>query len=222
MAFIGFGAAFLGKAFVASLSGDTSTRMGVMHALYGVGAMCTPLVSTQFAQLPRWSFGYLVHTGLALTSAVFTALTSKFKSQGGVSSHRVLAASACYLYATHWLAHHMVAGCLKEVGEPLHEKTDDSLKGTNNTIGGWIVTFVIDKRHGGPSAGYISSGFFGGLTIGPLALLPLNKKAIVLALWEPGTAALQSPIFIRQAIEPSHFANPCFVYSRFALAYMGY
>jgi hypothetical protein len=27
---------------------------------------------------------------------------------------------------------------------------------------GWIVTYVIHVRHGGPSSGYISSGFFGG------------------------------------------------------------
>jgi len=27
---------------------------------------------------------------------------------------------------------------------------------------GWIVTYVIQVRHGGPSSGYISSGFFGG------------------------------------------------------------
>ena len=64
------------------------------------------------------------------------------------------------------------------------------------TIGGWIVTYVIDVRHGGPSAGYISSGFFGGtfqftfflkitkaslsillpgLTFGRVALLWVNK-----------------------------------------------
>ena len=48
--------------------------------------------------------------------------------------------------------------------------------GLEFSIGSWIVTFVINERHGGPSAGYISSGFFGGLTVGRLALLPLNKK----------------------------------------------
>ena len=34
----------------------------------------------------------------------------------------------------------------------------------NNTVcaAGWIVTYVIQVRHGGPSSGYISSGFFGG------------------------------------------------------------
>ena len=35
--------------------------------------------------------------------------------------------------------------------------------GVEVTIGGWIVTFVIDKRGGGTSAGYMSSGFFGGM-----------------------------------------------------------
>ncbi|PIL23351.1 MFS general substrate transporter [Ganoderma sinense ZZ0214-1] len=175
--FVGFGAAFLdagSNAFVASLSGDTSTKMGVMHAIYGVGAMCAPLISTQFAQLRRWSFGYLVHVGLVLMNAAFQAFTFRFKSE---------------------------AECLEEAGEPAHEKTEDSLKGVNKykqifslravhlmafflftyvgvevTIGGWIVTFVINERGGGASAGYISSGFWGGLTIGRLALLPINKK----------------------------------------------
>ena len=40
---------------------------------------------------------------------------------------------------------------------------------------GWIVTFIIDKRHGGPSSGYISSGFFAGMTLGRVGLLWLNK-----------------------------------------------
>ena len=29
-------------------------------------------------------------------------------------------------------------------------------------IAGWTVTYIIQRRGGGPSAGYISSGFFGG------------------------------------------------------------
>ena len=73
------------NAFVVSLSGDTSTKMGILHAVYGVGATCAPLVSTQFAQLRRWSFGYLVHIGLALMSAMFQAFAFKFKSQDGMS-----------------------------------------------------------------------------------------------------------------------------------------
>ena len=41
---------------------------------------------------------------------------------------------------------------------------------------GWIVTFIISERDGGRSAGYISSGFFGGLTVGRIALMWINRK----------------------------------------------
>jgi fucose permease len=34
--------------------------------------------------------------------------------------------------------------------------------GVEVTIGGWIVTYIIDVRGGGPSSGYVSAGFFGG------------------------------------------------------------
>ena len=47
------------------------------------------------------------------------------------------------------------------------------------TIGGWIVTYIIQVRGGGPSSGYVSSGFFGGLTFGRVALLWVNNKVVL-------------------------------------------
>jgi fucose permease len=65
------------------------------------------------------------------------------------------------------------------------------------TIGGWIVTYIINVRGGGPSSGYVSAGFFGGtsfhnniaprfakcrhvgLMIGRVALLWFNKMVTV-------------------------------------------
>jgi hypothetical protein len=35
---------------------------------------------------------------------------------------------------------------------------------------------MINERGGGASAGYVSSGFFGGLALGRVALLWVNKK----------------------------------------------
>lgn len=43
------------------------------------------------------------------------------------------------------------------------------------TLGGWIVTYIIEVRGGGPSSGYVSSGFFGGLTVGRVGLLWVNR-----------------------------------------------
>ncbi|EIW55070.1 MFS general substrate transporter [Trametes versicolor FP-101664 SS1] len=175
--FSGFGVSFLdagSSAFVASLAEDSSSKMGIMHALYGVGAMCAPLVSTQFARFEKWSFVYLVHIGLALINIVLQILAFRFRSQ---------------------------EDCLQETGQAPPEKTKASDGGVNKytqifrlravhlmaffiftyvgvevTIGGWIVTYVINERHGGANSGYISSGFFGGLTLGRVALLWLNKK----------------------------------------------
>ena len=48
--------------------------------------------------------------------------------------------------------------------------------GTEVTVGGWSVTYVQDKRHGGANAGYISSGFFGGLMLGRVLLMWVNRK----------------------------------------------
>ena len=37
-----------------------------------------------------------------------------------------------------------------------------ALTHTANSSEGWIVTFAIEERGGGSSAGYLTSGFFGG------------------------------------------------------------
>lgn len=49
--------------------------------------------------------------------------------------------------------------------------------GTEVTIGGWIVTFLREVRGAGPSAGYVSSGFFGGLTVGRVLHVPVARLA---------------------------------------------
>lgn len=49
----------------------------------GAGAFLAPIVATQFAQLPRWSFHYLVSLGIAIANIIFLALVFGFKSQDG-------------------------------------------------------------------------------------------------------------------------------------------
>ncbi|OCH86759.1 MFS general substrate transporter [Obba rivulosa] len=159
--------------YVASLADNAETKMGILHAVYGLGALSSPLVATQFSQLHHWSFHYLTSLGVAILDTIAQVVVFRFRDQDE---------------------------CLAEIGQPPSEKAastneDNKYKqifrmravhylaffiliyvGVEVTIGGWIVTFVIDVRHGGPSSGYISAGFFGGLTLGRVALLWLNKK----------------------------------------------
>ncbi|KAH9846506.1 MFS general substrate transporter [Lenzites betulinus] len=159
--------------YVASLKENTSTKMGVLHAIYGVGAFAAPLVSTQFAEFHHWSFHYLISLGIALSNSVLLIAVLRFKDQDT---------------------------CLAEIGQaPVHNDTEGSggskykqifrlralhliaffiliYVGVEVTLGGWIVTYVKDLRGGGAKSGYIASGFFGGLTVGRVGLLWVNHK----------------------------------------------
>ncbi|KAI1794440.1 major facilitator superfamily domain-containing protein [Ganoderma leucocontextum] len=173
--FNGYGSAHLNagtNAFLASLSvGTASTRMGILHASYGLGAMASPLLSTQFAQLPRWSFMYLILLGLSLAAALLQSIVFRFRTQ---------------------------EQCWQDIGQPPSPQDSDGILarykkvfrlravhlmalfaftyvGHEVTAGSWIVTYVINQRHGGPSSGYTSSGFYGGLMLGRIALLPVSK-----------------------------------------------
>ncbi|KAI0918795.1 hypothetical protein AcW1_009483 [Taiwanofungus camphoratus] len=144
--------------YVASLENNSSTKMGIMHAVYGLGALSSPLVATQFAQRQRWSFHYLVSLSIACLNTIILIVVIRFRTQDE---------------------------CLAEIGQPPPERTaaqnENKYKqifrlralhflavfifvyvGVEVTIGGWIVTYIIDVRSGGTSSGYISSGFFGG------------------------------------------------------------
>ncbi|KAG7092620.1 hypothetical protein E1B28_008963 [Marasmius oreades] len=156
--------------FVAALKENTETKMGFLHAAYGFGAFAAPLVSTQFSQIERWYLQYLCSLGLAVINVILIVAVFRFKTQDV---------------------------CLEQIGQPAGDQETSNGHGTFRqilshrnvhlmaffilvyvgvevTIGGWIVTFVRRERHGGPDAGYISSGFFGGLTLGRVVLLWIN------------------------------------------------
>ncbi|KAF5344250.1 hypothetical protein D9758_012350 [Tetrapyrgos nigripes] len=158
------------NSYVASLDTDNSARLSVFHAMYGFGAFSAPLVATQFSQMPRWSFYYLVSMGIASLNLLLILSVFRLRSKDdcraeiglepsekGTSDHSVFR-QIFGLRSVHTLAAFIFV-----------------YVGTEVTIGGWIVTFVIQRRGGGADSGYISSGFFGGLMLGRLILLPLNK-----------------------------------------------
>ncbi|KAG8767714.1 hypothetical protein FRC12_006082 [Ceratobasidium sp. 428] len=161
LVFNGIGMAFQNAqttAMVISFTKNPGLKMGILQAGYGAGACAAPLVATQFATRPRWSFYYLVSLGLAVTNTINLSYVFRFKRLPEVLASfgipEILSLRVVYILAFF---------CLVYVG-------------TEVTIGGWIVTFLIDKRGGGASAGYVSSGFFAGLMLGRLALIWVNQK----------------------------------------------
>ncbi|KAJ1300814.1 hypothetical protein OPQ81_002454 [Rhizoctonia solani] len=145
--------------FVSALRNNPSTKMGIIHSLYGAGAFVAPFVATQFAHQPHWSYIYMVPLIIASLNAVFLFSTFGFhtqeESESNERKYRQVFGS--------WAVQIMAAFCLLYVG-------------AETTMGGWIVTFIVEERGGGNSVGYISSGFFGGLMLGRIGLIWLNEK----------------------------------------------
>ncbi|KAK7034549.1 hypothetical protein VNI00_012396 [Paramarasmius palmivorus] len=176
------------SAYVANIKENAETKMGLLHAAYGAGALCAPLVSTQFAQMEQWSYHFLCTLGIGFFASIALSFAFRFKSQEecladigqfpdeGSANNRssfkhILAQRRVHLLAIFILVY----------------------VGVEVTIGGWIVTYVIRLRDGGPDSGYISAGFFAGkptllfslspryecpagLTLGRVVLLWLNAK----------------------------------------------
>jgi fucose permease len=172
----GFGISLLTahtNGYIASQTRSPAIKMGILHASYGIGALVAPLVATQFASMPKWSFYFLTSLGIALVNVVVLSFVFRGRSQ---------------------------TDCLLEMEDPIAATTtsDDAASrglfkqvmrrrvvhnvalfiliyvGLEVTIGGWTVTYVINERGGDASSGYISSGFFGGLFVGRIALLWIN------------------------------------------------
>ncbi|KAI0767878.1 MFS general substrate transporter [Irpex lacteus] len=159
--------------YVASLKDNAETKMGVMHAIYGVGALIAPISATQFSGMHRWSFQYLISLGIALIDMLllFTVFRGKRQEEclAEIGQARTETATANHeenkyrqifrLREVHFLAFFILIYVGVEV-----------------TLGGWTVTYILNVRGGGKNSGYVSSGFFAGLTLGRVGLLWLNKK----------------------------------------------
>ncbi|KAK0489430.1 MFS general substrate transporter [Armillaria novae-zelandiae] len=163
-----------GNGLVGSLKEHKMTKLNLLHAAYGVGAFISPLVATHFSSERHWSHHFIISTGIAISNSFTLALVFRFKTQ------EVLLAEAGQAPGESDAARPRDANLYSSILniKAVHFLAIFSLIyiGTEITLGGWIVTFIINEREGGKSAGYISSGFFGGLTLGRLSLIWFSKK----------------------------------------------
>ncbi|KAF9051072.1 MFS general substrate transporter [Hymenopellis radicata] len=157
--------------YVAGLARHASLKMGVIQAVYGVGALVAPFISTTFSHVHRWSFMYLVSLGLSFLNVGSLILVFRFRQQNDCFAEE---------------------GQIVEVERETHENHyKQVLKlrtvyiiaaflllyvGVEVTLGSWIVTYIIRVRDGGKLSGYVAAGFWGGLTIGRVALIPVSAK----------------------------------------------
>lgn len=176
--FIGLGFAFnlaLNNVFCASFANSTTT-LGFLHGAYGIGGTIGPLMATALVTHARpWSSFYLITLAVTLVNLGLAFLafrayevdtpsaqhqplppTNSNPTGGGVPppSKRTQLKQALANRTT-------VLGALFIF----------AYQGAEVSISGWVISFLIKYRHSSPArVGYVTSGFWGGITLGRFVL----------------------------------------------------
>ncbi|PYI18833.1 MFS general substrate transporter [Aspergillus violaceofuscus CBS 115571] len=145
---------------------DAHRWLGILHAVYGVGTILAPLIAnTIAARTPYWQHYYLATMVVGAVNLSFLAWTFRqglFKpnnSSAKGSAARDLRATLTN--RTVWILNGFFFLYV----------------GAEVTAGGWLVQFLVSVRHGDPEkVGYIASAFWGGFTVGRVALADITHK----------------------------------------------
>ena len=142
----------------------TNQLLGLLHGCYGLGATISPLIATTMVtkgHLEWWNFFYIMIGVVILEVCVCTWVFweetgSKYcndntTADGDEKGKTVLALKQ----KVTWICSAFLLAYV----------------GTEVSLGGWIVTFMIRIRHGQPFAsGMTATGFWLGITIGRVSL----------------------------------------------------
>ncbi|EJD40220.1 MFS general substrate transporter [Auricularia subglabra TFB-10046 SS5] len=166
------------------------SRMSMLHGLYGasdsrllfplnmsmigLGAVLSPFAATPFAHQRHWSYINIISCGLSLAITFELWVVFKGKTQEGPCGETNIQPSTVGKYkqlfsrrVLHYLAFVIV----------FYTGLEITIGGTFSSLDflGWIVTYLMDQRGVGVDTGYVSSGFYGGLMIGSMALPPFSQ-----------------------------------------------
>ncbi|KAJ5098745.1 hypothetical protein N7532_005746 [Penicillium argentinense] len=190
---------------------NSSEVLGFLHGFYGVGATVSPLVATSLiskAGWPWYSFYYLMAGGAAIelvyaASAFWTETGAKYRQESEGTTTRGGALYQTRLSLTFkvtWI----IAAFLFLYG------------GTEVAIGGWIVVFMTNIRHGSAFAsGMTETGFWLGITVGRFVLgfvSPRIGEKMAIAIY----------ILCAIALELIFWLVPEFIVSAVAVSFVGF
>lgn len=205
--FNGFGIALnlaLNQVWCANLVNAT-TILGALHGFYGLGATVAPLAATAMASHGvRWSYYFSIPLFLQL-SCLFLAGWSfrgfeddsaeNFLNEGTELNEGARRSTVGASREDPTSKAQNLKKAVRERSTLLGSLFIFAYQGAEVSISGWIITFLIKYRHGDPSrVGYVTAGFWGGVTIGRFALShvahKIGEKVSVVAL-TAGAAAFQ-------------------------------
>ncbi|KAK3344719.1 major facilitator superfamily domain-containing protein [Neurospora tetraspora] len=181
--FVGFGMSInlaMGNVFCGSLSNST-TALSMMHGSYGIGGTVGPLLATAMVTVFEvvWSRYYALSLGLTVLGGVCGTCAfwhyerdtqQHLGSTGGSGGQSGSTAAPKRDWRADVTA--MVSALSNKV-VLLGALFIFAYQGAEVSISGWVNTFLMDSRHvHDGSVGYVTAGFWGGITLGRFLLAP--------------------------------------------------
>lgn len=205
--FIGFGIAVplaYNNVFCANLVNSTAA-LGALHGAYGIGGIVGPLIATTIASNdPRWTFFYFVPLGLSLFNICYSVWAfwgyEKDSSSQLQSNALELTPSRRENAPADGTKKQVLKQALKNRVTLLGALFIFAYQGAEVSISGWVVSFLISNRDADVSKiGYVTSGFWGGITLGRFLLShPAQKmgKKLSVVLLVVGSIAFQLLVWL--------------------------
>ncbi|PKY00234.1 MFS general substrate transporter [Aspergillus campestris IBT 28561] len=147
---------------------NSNELLGLLHGVYGLGAVISPLVVTNMvkkANVP-WNYFYFFMIGIAAVEFILTLMAfwrftgaafRKTRAQTAGETNASLRSTLFSRPAAHisWVCAILLLFYV----------------GVEVAVGGWVVTFMIDVRHAAYYAsGMTATGFWLGITVGRVVL----------------------------------------------------
>lgn len=192
-------------------------KMFLLHAVYGLGATISPIITTEFVKrVPKVYLFFVVSVGLAIMTATLLIVVFKGRTieqvvgsnmddepavdppavedpekAGEVPDRSMELTATTDTVCETPTGESPAPSAEKERARPASSgnKMKQILRmptvhliafylllyvGYEVTIGGWATSFILDERGGNSNSGYVSVGYFGGLTLGRVVLIPLT------------------------------------------------
>ncbi|KAG8428612.1 hypothetical protein J3459_002568 [Metarhizium acridum] len=162
---VGFGLAInvaMGNTFCGALQNGTLI-LGLLHGTNGIGGISGPLMATALVTVAgaTWSRYYIITLGVVLISLAMAlwSFWSFEKEQSPAARAREAQPDGTLLLG--------MMSALKLRVVLLGAIFIFAYQGAEVSISGWVISFLINVRDGDPSSvGYVSSGFWAGITAG--------------------------------------------------------
>lgn len=160
----------IGQVFVANLANNTAL-LGIYQGSYGIGGIIGPLIATVLISNGAiWSRFYFVELGFAALNLLLLPWTFwhyEVESESLLRPQPSEQVESDTKRANLQRTIQSAKSLLSNKPTVLGAVFIFAYQGAEVAISGWIISFLVQFRHGDPTkVGYVTSGFWAGITIG--------------------------------------------------------